>query len=205
MGWTEELIGIVYTVAAVLSAIALVILAFRKHDKEKLFVNQVAAREAALAEEEKEEWEYEEETEEAEEGEKVVALEEVKYFQANGLLGSYRRKLAAVVPEDEESDQVIALRKQLFQLELLFFNYDLFVRSLRNGSNPIKDTAVSDKILAVYHNIFNTGADFSMPRVLEQMTDVTDDAGTHSNIEEFLMILKLKKILKLKFQALDTL
>ena len=125
------------------------------------------------------------------EGEKVVALEEVKYFQANGLLGSYRRKLAAVVPEDEESDQVIALRKQLFQLELLFFNYDLFVRSLRNGSNPIKDTAVSDKILAVYHNIFNTGADFSMPRVLEQMTDVTDDAGTHSNIEEFLMILKL--------------
>ncbi len=127
------------------------------------------------------------------EGEKVVQFEAVRYFAENGLLSACRSKLQDVDPKDEESPDIMALRKQLFQLELLFFNYDLFRRSVRNASNPVKDTVVTDQIMAVYNNVFNSGAEveFSMERVLEGLDGITEYAQAHSNTEELLAVLKL--------------
>lgn len=127
------------------------------------------------------------------EGEKVVQFEAVRHFAENGLLSAYRSKLQDVAPVDEESEDVIALRKQLFQLELLFFNYDLFRRAVRNASYPIKDPVVIDKILAVYHSVFNSGAEveFSMEKVLDGLDGIIDYAQDHSNTGELLAVLKL--------------
>ena len=127
------------------------------------------------------------------EGEKVVQFEAVRHFAENGLLSAYRSKLQDVAPVAEESEDVIALRKQLYQLELLFFNYDLFRRSLRNVSYPIKDTVVSDKILAVYHNVFNSGVEveFSMEKILAGLNGIIEYAQVHSNTEELLAVLKI--------------
>ena len=127
------------------------------------------------------------------EGEKVVHFEAVRYFAENGLLSACRSKLQDIAPIDEESQDVMALRKQLYQLELLFFNYDLFRRAVRNASYPIKDPVITDQILAVYHNVFNSGADveFSMEKVLAGLDGIIDYANEHSNTEQLLAVLKL--------------
>ena len=127
------------------------------------------------------------------EGEKVVQFEAVRYFAENGPLSVFRSKLQDIAPIDEESEDVMELRKQLSQLELLFFNYDLFRRSVRNATYPIKDRVLTDKILEVYHNVFDSGAevDFSMENVLAGLDGIIDYAQDHSNTEELLAVLKL--------------
>ena len=68
--WLGETLRVSQLVAALSCAVAvavLIIMAFRKHDRANLFVNRVAAMEAAAAEEAEEEFEEEEEAEEAEE------------------------------------------------------------------------------------------------------------------------------------------
>ena len=126
-------------------------------------------------------------------GEKVVSLDHVSYYLQNGLLASYREKLQCIDPYDEESEEVMALRKEMSQKELLFFNYDLFCRSVANGSNPIKDRDITDKILEVYQSVFNARKDAasSMDHILEMMSDVVVQAQDGSNTEELLMVLKL--------------